>query len=211
MRLYILLIGFICQMVHAQVGINTTTPDASSLLDVSSTSKGVLIPRLSQTQMNGISNPAKGLLIFNTTASALYYYNGTKWISREDRKTAMVNAGTAVQLDNIRAMVSTTTNQRSLMIATASGNINISGTSQNRYLGAIPASGGATGTLDGWVRQTDNLGTGFVHFQPGAHFPAHGAVQIIKLMDETNSQAYEIELIVGSSWLNNMISIKRIL
>tara|TARA_R110000787_G_scaffold152593_1_gene266481 strand:+ start:5300 stop:6580 length:1281 start_codon:yes stop_codon:yes gene_type:complete len=51
----------------AQVGIGTTTPDTSSILDVSSTSKGFLMPRLTTVERNGITLPAKGLIIFNTT------------------------------------------------------------------------------------------------------------------------------------------------
>ena len=63
------------------VGIGTTTPDASSSLDISSTSKGLLIPRMTSTQKTGISTPATGLLIYQTDGSAgFYYYNGTTWV-----------------------------------------------------------------------------------------------------------------------------------
>jgi hypothetical protein len=53
--------------LYAQVGIGTTTPNVSSILDVSSTSKGVLMPRLTTTERDNISLPATGLMIFNTT------------------------------------------------------------------------------------------------------------------------------------------------
>jgi len=53
--------------LYAQVGIGTTTPDASSMLDVSSTNKGLLIPRLTTVERNNIALPATGLMIFNTT------------------------------------------------------------------------------------------------------------------------------------------------
>lgn len=161
--------------------------------------------------MNAVSNPANGLMIYNTTASSLYYYNGRNWASREDRITAKVDDGVAVQLDNLRAMMSTTNGQRSLMIATVSGAMTISGAGENRYLSAIPAAGGATGIYDGWIRQSNTFGTTFTHFYASGHFPAHGAVQILKLMDETNGHAYEVVLMVGSSWKGNFISIKRIL
>lgn len=59
------------------VGIGTTTPAASALLDVTSTTKGLLIPRMTTTQMNAISSPATGLKIFNTTDSSTYDYRGT--------------------------------------------------------------------------------------------------------------------------------------
>lgn len=52
-------------------------PDKSALLDVQSTTKGMLVPRMSSGQRTGIVNPAKGLLVFdNTTSSFWYYSNG---------------------------------------------------------------------------------------------------------------------------------------
>jgi hypothetical protein len=51
------------------VGIGTASPTASALLDVSSTTKGVLIPRMTTTQRNAISSPAIGLQIYNTDDS----------------------------------------------------------------------------------------------------------------------------------------------
>ncbi len=53
--------------IYAQVGIGTITPEASSVLDVSSTNKGLLMPRLTTTERDNISLPATGLMIFNTT------------------------------------------------------------------------------------------------------------------------------------------------
>jgi len=69
--------------LFAQVGINTGNngPDGSAILDVNSTDKGFLPPRLTEAQRNGISNPAAGLLIFQTDGTTgFYYYNGTNWI-----------------------------------------------------------------------------------------------------------------------------------
>ena len=61
-------------------GIGTTSPNASSLLEVKSTTKGMLIPRMSLTQRNAIVSPALGLLIYQTNSTAgFYYYNGTAW------------------------------------------------------------------------------------------------------------------------------------
>ena len=59
------------------LGVGTVVPDASSLLDVSSTSKGLLPPRMTVTQRNAIVNPANGLILFNITSGCPnYYYNG---------------------------------------------------------------------------------------------------------------------------------------
>lgn len=53
--------------LYAQIGIGTTTPDISSILDVSSNSKGFLMPRLTTLERNEIASPATGLMIYNTT------------------------------------------------------------------------------------------------------------------------------------------------
>ncbi|MBK9317448.1 MAG: tail fiber domain-containing protein [Bacteroidetes bacterium] len=61
-------------------GIGTTTPNASSLLDINSTNKGFLMPRMTQAQRNAIVSPASGLLIYQTNGvKGFYYYNGTTW------------------------------------------------------------------------------------------------------------------------------------
>ena len=49
---------------YAQVGIGTTTPDASSALDITSTTKGLLIPRMTAAQRDAITSPTQGLIIF---------------------------------------------------------------------------------------------------------------------------------------------------
>jgi hypothetical protein len=64
------------------VGIGTTTPNASAALDVSSTSKGLLLPRLTKTQRDAIPSPAAGLLIYQTDNSpGVYQFNGTAWVA----------------------------------------------------------------------------------------------------------------------------------
>ena len=57
------------------VGVGTATPNASAILDLQSTSKGLLIPRMNKTERNAISNPATGLLLFQTTDTAGFYSN----------------------------------------------------------------------------------------------------------------------------------------
>ena len=62
------------------VGINTDTPDPSAILDISSTTQGVLVPRMNSTERDGISSPATGLLIYNSTTNTFWFYDGTSWI-----------------------------------------------------------------------------------------------------------------------------------
>ena len=62
----------------AQVGINQSSPNASAQLDVTSTTRGFLPPRMTTTQRDAISSPAAGLVIYNTTTSKLQVYT-TAW------------------------------------------------------------------------------------------------------------------------------------
>jgi len=68
-------------VVKAQVGIGTATPAASAQLDVSSTTKGLLPPRMTIIQRDAIINPAEGLIIFNTTTNSIEYKTSLGWIS----------------------------------------------------------------------------------------------------------------------------------
>ncbi len=81
--IFILLIGLLFGKSFAQnVGINTTgaDPDDSAILDVSSTNKGLLVPRMTQTQRNAIPVPATGLLVYQTDGTqGFYYFDGSTW------------------------------------------------------------------------------------------------------------------------------------
>jgi hypothetical protein len=85
---------------RAQVGVNTTNPHASSILDISATNKGVLVPRVSlanvtTTMLDGTNTAATGLLIWNTNAATVggngigfYFFNGTQWMPITQTSTA---------------------------------------------------------------------------------------------------------------------------
>ncbi len=65
---------------NGAVGIGTATPNASSLLDITSITKGVLLPRMTKSQRDAIAAPATGLLIYQTNSNAgFYYYAGSGW------------------------------------------------------------------------------------------------------------------------------------
>ena len=64
------------------VGVGTTTPAASAALDVTSTSGGVLLSRMTAAQRDAIASPAQGLLVFQTDGTpGLYYYLGNSWLN----------------------------------------------------------------------------------------------------------------------------------
>jgi len=65
----------------------SVTVDASAVVQIDSTTKGVLLPRMTTTQINAISSPATGLMAYNTTLNQICFYNGTAW--RKVTDTAM--------------------------------------------------------------------------------------------------------------------------
>ena len=69
-------------LTTAQIAINSdgSSPDASAMLDITSDSKGVLISRMTTAERTSISNPATGLLVYDTYEQSFWYYDGSEWI-----------------------------------------------------------------------------------------------------------------------------------
>src|SRR3970040_1683199 len=63
--------------VFSQVGIGTVTPDESSILDITSTTQGLLTPRMTAAQRTAIVTPADGLIVYDTELKSFYHYNST--------------------------------------------------------------------------------------------------------------------------------------
>ena len=90
-QLFILFCLAFASSTQAQVGIGTNSPNASAQLEVNSTSKGFLPPRVALTgtaDVTTIASPATGLLVYNTNTAGtspsnvmpgFYYYDGSKW------------------------------------------------------------------------------------------------------------------------------------
>ena len=83
MKKLVLSVAFIAAttMSFAQVGIGTTTPEASAALDITSTTQGLLPPRLTQTQMSAIASPVEGLMVYclDCASKGIYVFTGTAW------------------------------------------------------------------------------------------------------------------------------------
>ena len=81
----ILFISLFYSSGSAQVGIGTPTPSPKSVLDVTSTSAGVLLPRVTTAQRTAIAPAAsdRGLQVFDTTTGSYWYWDGTIWVEKE--------------------------------------------------------------------------------------------------------------------------------
>ncbi|MEL7376914.1 MAG: hypothetical protein AAFN65_08145, partial [Bacteroidota bacterium] len=79
--LFTILLGCLTLDATAQVGINTdnAAPDSSAMLDVQSSDKGLLIPRMDSTSRRNITNPADGLMVYDSTFGTFWYYENLKW------------------------------------------------------------------------------------------------------------------------------------
>ena len=89
-KFYTILLLFIAnfQLIHAQDGtriepdkacINCDTPEASAVLEIKSTDKGLLIPRMTSAQRVAIATPADGLLVFDETSKTFWFYKNSTW------------------------------------------------------------------------------------------------------------------------------------
>ena len=94
---------------YAQVGINTETPDASAALDITSTTGGLLVPRMTNAQRQAISSPAAGLQVFVTDfeGGRFMFYDGTEWgtLSFTEKRPDAPTIGTATAISSGEATV----------------------------------------------------------------------------------------------------------
>jgi len=78
--IFALLTFALIQFAHGQsIGIGTSSPNQSAMLDVNSTTRGLLAPRMTTAQRTAIASPAKGLLVYDTDLNSLFHYNGAGW------------------------------------------------------------------------------------------------------------------------------------
>ncbi len=133
--------------IAQSVGINNTTPHSSAILDVRSNTKGTLLPRTSTISRLAILNPAKGLILYDSTVSSFYFYNGTAWapISASSSGWSLTgNAGT----NPANNFIGTTNNQplRFRVNNVWAGEIHPS--SANVFIGVNAGNSATTGTAN---------------------------------------------------------------
>lgn len=87
-----IMLSFSVQSQNIAINETGNQPDTSAMLDISSTTRGLLMPRMTKAQRNAITLPATGLLVFQTgpDSTGFHYYNGTQWLwlMTADVKTA---------------------------------------------------------------------------------------------------------------------------
>jgi uncharacterized protein (TIGR02145 family) len=66
---------------QASISVDGSLPHGSAMLEIKSTSKGLLLPRMTTTEMKNIWKPAAGLIVFNTDSADFFGFNGTEWIA----------------------------------------------------------------------------------------------------------------------------------
>jgi hypothetical protein len=137
------------------VAINATgnLPHQSAMLDVSSSDKGVLFPRMSDTEMNNIGSPATGLVVFNTTQSCIAYFDGSDWKYvygtapvASVKKAFVVNSGSSGNFGGL--------NGADAACQSAATNASLTGT----YKALL--TDGTTAVLDRWGASPSNYNNG---------------------------------------------------
>ena len=143
------------QNTNAQnVGINSdgSAPDGSAMLHIKSTSRGLLIPRMTQVQRDAIGTPATGLMIYQTNGTTgFYYYDGSSWT---------IIGGSAGSMEDLTPSTGLSGTSYNGSAAVSDWTVNygtIAGTSvQGNQTATITAGNGLTGGIAG-----DALGNGF--------------------------------------------------
>ena len=131
---FIALFMLLYHVMIAQVAVNTdgSLPNNSAILDVQSTTKGMLIPRMTFAERNVMPSPANGLMVYQTdNAGGFYFYNGTNWqrIGETDGSETKVNAGANVTVTGTGTLLSP-------YVINASG-----GSSSGHYIGELYQGG----------------------------------------------------------------------
>jgi hypothetical protein len=123
------------------VGIGTNAPNASALLDLTSTTQGLGLPSMTTTQQNAIATPKTGLAIYNSTLGFPTYYNGTAWGSFTSNLSSVLTSGNTAN---------------NWMRLTSDGNTNSGGYARvgdfrSTNFPAIHLQETASGSSHGWV------------------------------------------------------------
>jgi hypothetical protein len=164
----LVMLNVLADVSGQNIGIGTTTPNSKALLDISSTTKGVLLPRMTTSGRLSISTPPNGLLVYDTDRNEFCHYVGTGWRSilnseywtRGTSQTRIYTASDSVGigLSSPTEWLDVDGNIRSRNSILADDNVNAAGTV---YGGALSTGGNlvvvGTSLLNGNITGNANL------------------------------------------------------
>lgn len=161
--IFLILISiYVTQVFCQSVGIGTMSPDPSAALEVSGNDKGMLIPRLTSSQRDGITTPATGLLVFDVDSSAFAFFNGINWIFIKDTKnTKAVWLMDGNSDTNVSNFIGTTNNQalRFKVNNIVAGEISTNGNVALGQQTFINGGSGTSNTVVGFNAMRNNNGS----------------------------------------------------
>ena len=178
------------------VGINKdgSSPDPSAMLDVKSTDKGLLLPRMTTIQRIAIASPANGLAVFDTDTKSFWFFNGAAWIESATGSSAnfWTKNGNDLSSNNSGNIgIGTNTPSEKLTILSAydtygltltDGNIKISS-----YIGKGQGAWFGTQSNHPFHLYTNGNGTPNITFHQNFETDLRGPKSRLKFYDETSS------------------------
>ncbi|MEQ8363361.1 MAG: hypothetical protein RH948_10870 [Cyclobacteriaceae bacterium] len=138
--------------INAQVGFNNPNPHASSVLDLTATDKGLLIPRMTTAQRQAIGSPGQSLLVFDTTEGRFYFYNGgwfvlNEWVKTDGSNNVSLSGNASVTGDISSSTMNMTNLAASNNITTSSLNASSASVSGSVSAGSLAVTGFAANAL----------------------------------------------------------------
>ncbi|OJJ15445.1 hypothetical protein BKI52_39205 [marine bacterium AO1-C] len=192
--LFLCLINYTLLAQNVAINADNSTPDASAMLDIKSTTKGLLIPRMTTSQRTNIGSPATGLLVYDTDFNVYYYYNGTVWAivgSTSADNLGNHTATTNLQLGNY--WLSSDGDNEGLFIKT-SGKVGIGITPSSTF----EVSMGTTATLDQSMTVTTAIATTHAAAWQSFTAGATGELSLVELfLWQASAQTYTVSIYEG--------------
>ena len=146
------------------VAINTdgSNPNSSSILDVKSNSKGILIPRMTLSERNSISSPASGLLVYQTNGTSGFYFYDGSWVRLATGTDATYTSGSGI---SVAGNVISNTSPDQTVSLTGGGSTTITGTypnftvtsTDNNSGGTVTSVSAGTGLSGGTITSTGTI------------------------------------------------------
>jgi hypothetical protein len=216
-------------LLNAQTGIGTTSPDPSAKLDISATNKGLLPPRVTLTgymDNSTISNPATGLLVYNTGSNAnlaagYYYWNGNAWATiatsggsgsfAASYLRGSANSSVSININNpVPFSTIDNTAGSNISLNTSNGKITLTAGNTYRLIASVPNFSGSRPSFI-WYNETAgaNFGSAVNGYTPtdGAGNGSFGGIAEAIITPNVNTVVYLKLVSVSNSSSSGSISI----